>query len=140
MLNSHLNFNILLVFFINHKFNKTFDVLILYLHKLMLLIFKQSVVVVYLISHIRLFCDPKGCSLPGPSVHEISQQEYCSRLPFPSPGVFPTQGLNPRFLHWYVDSLPLSHKKSPNNLYASIIYIFILCLYAVPSAFEVKFQ
>ena len=27
-------------------------------------------------------------------------------------GIFPTQGLNPRFLHWEVDSLPLSHQGS----------------------------
>ena len=24
-------------------------------------------------------------------------------------GIFPTQGLNPRLLHWQVDSLPPSH-------------------------------
>ena len=28
-------------------------------------------------------------------------------------GVFPTQGLNLRLLHWQVDSLPLSHQGSP---------------------------
>ena len=38
------------------------------------------------------------------------RQEYWSGLPFPSPGVFPTQGLNPRLLHWQVGSLPLSHQ------------------------------
>ena len=31
-------------------------------------------------------CDPMDCSLPGSSFHGISQQEYCSGLPFPSPG------------------------------------------------------
>ena len=44
------------------------------------------------------------------------RQEYCSRLPFPTPGIFPTQGLNPRLLrllHWQVDSLPLSHLGNP---------------------------
>ena len=34
-------------------------------------------------------------------------------------GIFPTQGLNPGLLHWQVDSLPLSHQRSPT-----------LCLYA----------
>ena len=36
-------------------------------------------------------------------------QEYCSGLPFPSPGVFPTQGSNLGLLHWQADSLPLYH-------------------------------
>ena len=31
-------------------------------------------------------CDPVDCSTPGSSVHGISQAEYWSRLPFPSPG------------------------------------------------------
>ena len=30
-------------------------------------------VVVYLLSHVRLFCDPMVCSPPGSSVHRISQ-------------------------------------------------------------------
>ena len=32
------------------------------------------------------FCDPKEYSPPGSSVHGISQAEYWSGLPFPSPG------------------------------------------------------
>ena len=31
-------------------------------------------------------CDLMDCSLPGSSVYGILQQEYWSRLPFPSPG------------------------------------------------------
>ena len=30
--------------------------------------------------------------------------------------IFPDQGLNPCLLHWQVDSLPLSHRGSPNPL------------------------
>ena len=30
----------------------------------------------------------------------FSRQEYWSGLPFPSPGVFPTQGSNPGLLHY----------------------------------------
>ena len=40
-------------------------------------------------------CDPMDCSLPGTSVHGIYRQEYWSGLPFPSPGIFQTQGSNP---------------------------------------------
>ena len=33
-------------------------------------------------------CDPTDCSLPGPSVHGIFQQELWSGVPFPSPFSF----------------------------------------------------
>ena len=33
------------------------------------------------------------CSLPGSSVHGILQQEYWSRLPFPSQGDLPDPGI-----------------------------------------------
>ena len=36
-----------------------------------------------------------GCSLPGSSVHGISQQEYWSGLPFPPPGDFLDPGMEP---------------------------------------------
>ena len=56
-------------------------------------------------------CD---CSLPGSSVHGII---HWSGLPFPPPGVFPTQELNPpllRLLHcrWNFD--PLTRWGSPS--------------------------
>ena len=44
-----------------------------------------------------------------PSIEVFSDD----RLPFPSPGVFPTQGSNLHLLHWQVDSLPLNHLGSP---------------------------
>ena len=40
------------------------------------------------------------------------RQDYWSGLPLPSPGIFLTQGPNPRLLHWQVGSLPLSYLKS----------------------------
>ena len=43
----------------------------------------------------------------------FSRQEYWSGLPFPSPGYLPDPGIEPGFLHWQVDSLPLSHLGSP---------------------------
>ena len=42
------------------------------------------------------------------------RQEYWSGLPFPSPGIISTQGLNPHLLNWQVGSLPLGHQESPN--------------------------
>ena len=70
------------------------------------------------LSCVQLFCDPMDYSRPGSSVHGISQQEYWSGLPFLVQGIFLTQGSNPYFLHWQVDSLPLSHQRSP--LYMSV--------------------
>ena len=35
------------------------------------------------------------CSSPGSSFHGISQQEYWSGLPFPSPGDLPDPGIEP---------------------------------------------
>ena len=42
----------------------------------------------------------------------FSRQEYRSGAAMPPPGIFPTQGSNPHFLHWQADSLPLSHQGS----------------------------
>ena len=43
----------------------------------------------------------------------FSRQEFANELPFPPPGIFPTQGPNLCLLHWQVDSLCLSHLGSP---------------------------
>ena len=85
-----------------------------------LLMFPMSesvVCIVQSLNRMRLFFDLKDCSPPGPSVHGISQQEYWSVLPLPSPGDLLTQGQNPRLLQWQVDSLPLSHGEAHLNQY-----------------------
>ena len=41
----------------------------------------------------------------------LAWQEDWSGLPFPSPGIIPTQGSNLRLLHWQADSLPMSHTR-----------------------------
>ena len=43
-------------------------------------------------------CDLMGWSPPGSSVLQMSQQEYWSRLPFPSPGNLPDPGMKSTFL------------------------------------------
>ena len=40
-------------------------------------------------------CSPTDCSPPGYSVQGFSRQEYCSGLPFPSPGDLPNPGIEP---------------------------------------------
>ena len=46
------------------------------------------------------------------------RQEYQSGLPFPSPGIFPNQGLNPCLLHWQAgsDVCVLSHSVISDSL------------------------
>ena len=44
---------------------------------------------------------------------ELSRPEYWSELPFPFPGIFPTQGLKPGLSHCRWILYQLSHKGSP---------------------------
>ena len=55
-----------------------------------------------------------GClvAYQAPLSMEFSRQEYWSGLSFPFPGIFPTQGLDPRLLHlmhWQADCLALCY-------------------------------
>ena len=52
----------------------------------------------------------------APLSMRFSRQEYCSVLPFPSPGIIQTQGSNLHFLHWQADSLPQCHLGSDLRL------------------------
>ena len=70
-----------------------------------------------------LFVAPWTIACRAPQSMGFSKQENSSGLSFPSPGNFPTQGLNPcflGFLHWQADSLPLSHLGSPSAGHPSI--------------------
>ena len=51
--------------------------------------------------------------LPGSSVHIISQQQYWRVLPVPSPGDLLDPDTEPESSSLQVDSLPLSHQRSP---------------------------
>ena len=57
-------------------------------------------------------CDPMDCSLPGSSVHQISQTRILEWVAISFlQGIFPAQGSNWYLLcrlHWQADSLPLS--------------------------------
>ena len=68
---------------------------------------------------VRVFCCYLGSkcfltlitpwSQSGSSVG-FPRQEYCSELPFPSPGDLPDPGIEPSRLHCQADSLPLSYQ------------------------------
>ena len=70
-------------------------------------------------------CDPMSATpwtiaCQDPLSMEFSRQEYLSRLPFPSPRDFVTQGLNPCLLctlHGQADSLPPCHLGSHLDVY-----------------------
>ena len=44
----------------------------------------------------------------------FSRQKYWNGLPFPSPGIFPTQGLNLGLLYWQANSLPSEPPGKPS--------------------------
>ena len=58
-------------------------------------ILSEETLVVQLLSHVQLFCDPFDCSLQAPLSVELSQQEYWSGLPFPFPGDLPNTEIKP---------------------------------------------
>ena len=63
---------------------------------------------------------------PGSSVHRILCKNTGVGCHYLLQGIFPTQGSNPRLLHWQVDSLPLSHQGSPYYLLAVVFFFFFL--------------
>ena len=54
-------------------------------------------------------CDPMDYSLPASPSMGFSRQEYWGGFPFPSPGIFTTQELNPGLLNCRQTLYPLSH-------------------------------
>ena len=78
-----------------------------------------SSLVVELLSHVWL-CDPMDCSLPGSSVHGISQARILEWVAFS----YSRRSSRPRdqsssLSHWQADSLPMSHQGSPFPLFCS---------------------
>ena len=65
-----------------------------------------------------------------PLFMEFSRQEYWTGLPFPTPGALPDPQIEPphllSLLHWWTDSLPLSHLGSflvmvPHRYYINLV-------------------
>ena len=59
-----------------------------------------------LLSHVRLFMTPWTIAYQAPQSMEFSRQEYCSGLPFPSPGDRPNPGIEPGSPAFQADALP----------------------------------
>ena len=79
-------------------------------HLLYVLHYKIPRALVLLFSRICLFMTPWTVAHQAPLSVEFSRQEYWSGLPFPTPGIFLSQGLNLRLLHW--QALLLCHLES----------------------------
>ncbi|XP_060250247.1 ETS-related transcription factor Elf-1 isoform X2 [Ovis aries] len=63
------------------------------------------------LSRVRLFATPWTVACHAPSSMEFSRQEYCSGLPFPSPGDLPDPGIEPGSPTLQADSLPSEPKQ-----------------------------
>ena len=57
------------------------------------------------LSHVQLFAAPRTVAHQAPPSMGFSRQEYCSGLPFPSPGDLPDPGIEPRFPALQADAL-----------------------------------
>ena len=68
---------------------------------------------VCIVVYFQPVCNPMDYSLPGSSVHGISQARILEwGCHFLLQGIFLTQGSNTHLLHWPTDSLPMSHQGS----------------------------
>ena len=77
-------------------------------------------------------CDPMDCSLPGSSVHEISQARILEWVAMPSSRDLPHPGIKPGSPSFLVDSLPLSHQGSVRAC------VCVCVIYAYYSAMIIK--
>ena len=66
---------------------------------------------------------------------EFSRQEYCSRLPFPSPGDLPNPRIKPGLLHCRQILYCLSHQGSPT---LRIVVFYCLLSWTVPVQYKRK--
>ena len=76
-----------------------------------------SPVVTYILSHVWLFATSWTTVHLAPQSLGFSWQEYWNELPFPPPGDLPNSWIEPTCLALQADSIPLSHKGSPHQLY-----------------------
>ena len=65
------------------------------------------------LSRVWLFATPWTAAYQAPLSKGFSRQEYWNGLPFPSPGIFPTQGSNLGLQHCRQMPYSLSHQGSP---------------------------
>ena len=77
------------------------------------------------LSHVQLFATPWTIACQALLCTGFSRQEYCSGLPFPTPGDLPDPGIEAVSPALQVNSLPLRHQGSPSMRWASCKYFWI---------------
>ena len=65
--------------------------------------------------HVQLFLNPWTVACQAPLSIQLSRQEYCSGLPFPSPGDLPDPGIKPRSPASQADALPAEPPGKPGS-------------------------
>ena len=66
------------------------------------------------LSRVQLFATSWTVAHQAPLFMEFSREEYCSGLPFPSPGDLPDPGIEPESCALQVDSLPSEPPGKPS--------------------------
>ena len=74
-------------------------------------------------SRFRLCATPETAAHQAPPSLGFSRQEHWSGLPFPSPGIFPTQGSNPDLPHYRQRLYHLSYQGSPIKIIDYVYFI-----------------
>ena len=94
--------------------------------------------IVYLLSHVQIFCNPWTVAHQDPLSMGFPRQESWTGLPFPSLGDLPHSGIKLASSGLQADSLSLSHQWSPILKYYPVINIldFFVCLFQVEEALE----
>ena len=75
------------------------------------------------LSRVPLFATPWTVAYQAPPSMGFSRQEYCSGLPFPSPGDLPDPGIEPGSPEFQAVTLTLSHQGSP-EINGNIVNLF----------------
>ena len=71
-------------------------------------------------------CDPSDCSHQASLSMGFFRQEYWSGLPLPPPGDLPDPGIKPASPAFQMNSLPLSHQRSPKESALQTIKVHLL--------------
>ena len=87
-----------------------------------------------------LFVTPWTVACQTPLSMEFFRQEYWSGEPFPSPGIFPTQGSNPSLLHCRWSLYHLGHQGSPAQVHTTSIFPHCLVWNSLRREFSWNFQ
>ena len=76
-----------------------------------------------MLSHVQLFVTSWSVAHRLPLSMEFSRQEYCSGLPFPSPGDLPDPGIKLASPALQADSLPSESPGKPRYSYLCAYYL-----------------